>query len=328
MTAAAFGVLLSLALGGAAPETAPGGRVALVRVEGQGDDGLQTRLSAELRAQRFDVVELARPRDGAAPERLLSDALHDAHADAAVLVEPTPAVIRVWIANGLTGKQIFREVALEEHAVPDRALVALWTVELLRASAIAPRAPAPVVAAPAPPPPPPAPAGIALAVAPAATVSPGGLGTSWHVALGARWQRWRGGGLEALALVPMLPARIAHQGGAAIVSLGLLGVGAFAATGGRDARWSAQAALGAALLLTRATGDTTDVYEGSTETAASGGPYARAGASLRATEWFRARVDAVSGVMFPRPVVEFDGTRVASWGRPWLALLVGGEATF
>jgi hypothetical protein len=328
MTAAALGVLLSLTLGGAAPEPAPGGRVALIRVEGQSDDRLQTRLSAELRAQRFDVVELVRGLDGAAPERLLSDALQDARADAAVLVEPTPAAIRVWIANGLTGKQIFREVALEEHAVPDRALVALWTVELLRASAIAPRAPAAVVAAPPSPPPQPELAGVALAVAPAATLSPGGLGTSWHLAVGARWQGWRRGGLEALALVPVLPARVAHEGGAAIVSLGLLGVGAFAATGGREARWSAQAALGAALLLTRATGDTTEVYEGSTETAASGGPYLRAGASLRATEWFRARVDAVSGVMFPRPVVEFDGTRVAAWGRPWLAVLLGGEATF
>jgi hypothetical protein len=126
----------------------------------------------------------------------------------------------------------------------------------------------------------------------------------------------------------VLPARVAHEGGAAIVSLGLLGVGAFASSGARDARWSALAAAGAALLLTRATGDTTDVYEGSTDTAASGGPYLRTGGALRVSEWFRVRVDATSGVMFPRPVVEFDGARVAAWGRPWLAVSLGGEATF
>jgi hypothetical protein len=327
MPAFAIGLLVSLALGGAAPELARGGRVALVRVAG--DERLQTRLAAELRAQRFEVVELERasPAEADAP-RLLADALRDAHADAAVLVEPTPAAVRVWIANGLTGKQIFREVALEEHAVPDRALVALWTVELLRASAIVPRPAAAVVAAPPPAPPLVEPAGVALAVAPAATMSPGGLATSWHVALGARWQRWRRGGLEALALVPVLPTRVAREGGAASVSLGLLGVGAYVATGPRDARWSAEAALGAALLLARATGDTTDVYQGSTETVASGGPYLRVGAALRMSAWFRARVDGVSGVVFPRPVVELDGARVAAWGRPWLALLVGAEATF
>jgi hypothetical protein len=107
-----------------------------------------------------------------------------------------------------------------------------------------------------------------------------------------------------------------------------VGLGLYAASGEPGARWSGQAALGAALLVTRATGDSTAGFEGSTDYAISAGPYGRAGASLRASTWFRARVDALAGVMFPRPVVEFDQARVASWGRPWVAAMVGGEATF
>ena len=106
------------------------------------------------------------------------------------------------------------------------------------------------------------------------------------------------------------------------------GAGLYAATGAADARWSLQAATGAALLVMRASADTTDLYQGRSDRAVSGGPYGRAGASLRVSHWFRVRADALAGVIFPRPVVQFDQATVASWGRPWVAGIVGGEATF
>jgi hypothetical protein len=331
MHAIAAGLLLLGWLGPPPAARDAHSRVALVRIEG--DERLYVRLCAELRAQRFEVVEVAAAGSltsaaaPSAPTRELEDALRVTGADAAIRVESSSEAIRVWIANGVTGKQIFREVAPEEYERLDRAIVALWAVELLRASAFSPRIEAATLA-PAPSGPPPQ-AGAALEVAPAVALSPGGLGPSWHLMLGARWQRGSLGGFEALLLMPMVPLRLERTGGVALISMGLLGAGLYAATGSAHTRWSAQAAVGAALLVMRATGDaTTDALQGRTDQAASGGPYLRVGASLRATGWFRLRADALSGAMFPRPVVAFDQATVASWGRPWVAAFVGGEATF
>jgi hypothetical protein len=321
MHALAAGLLLFAALAAETVPRAEVNRVALLRIAG--DERLHVRLAAELRVQHYDVVEV----EGGE----LDAALRATGAQAAMKVEASPELVRVWILNGPTGKQIFREVAPEERAPLDRAIVALWAVELLRASALALRPPV-VAATPAPPPP--APVGVALEVAPAVAVSPGGLGPSWHLMLGARWQVGPVCGLEAVVLAPTFPTKVASTGGSALISMGLLGVGAFAMAGSSQARWSAQAAVGAALLGVRATGDVSDAgasggtFLGRTDQTVSGGPYVRAGASLRAASWFRLRADALSGVMLPRPVVQFGDAQVASWGRPWIAAVVGAEATF
>jgi hypothetical protein len=320
MFAFAFALRAALLLLGSLPPEAassePSGRVALLRIAG--DERLYVRLAAELRAQRFVVVEVE--ADAGAD---VDATLRATGAESAIRVESSPEAVRVWIANAATGKHIFREVVPEQREGLDRAIVALWTVELLRASAFAPRPPV-VMAPPAAPPP----AGIALAVAPAVAWSPGGLGPSWHLMLGARWQRAAHGGLELVVLVPVVPLRLVRPGGAALISMGLLGVGVYAATSANAARLSAQVAAGAALLAMRATGDAADTFAGQTDQTLSGGPYLRAGAALRASSWLRLRVDALSGVMFPRPVVQFAETSVASWGRPWGAALLGVEAAF
>lgn len=299
------------------------GHVALVRSEG--DERLAVRLAAELRTQRFEVIDVPAAPPGTAPPRELEDALRATGAEAAMRVDVAPEVLRIWIANAVTGKQIVREVALEDHERLDRAIVALWAVELLRASAFAPR-PAAVVAARAPSAPPPPTA--ALEVAPTVAVSPGGLGPSWHLMVGARWQVVSRGGVEVVFLVPTIPVRLEGAGGAAQISMGLAGAGVYVASGPPGARWSAQAAGGAALLVVRATGEASADYRGSTDHAVSGGPYLRAGGALRTTGWLRLRADVLAGVMLPRPVVELAEGPVASWGRPWVAALLGAEAAF
>jgi hypothetical protein len=125
-----------------------------------------------------------------------------------------------------------------------------------------------------------------------------------------------------------VPLRLVRPGGAALLSMGLLGVGVYASTRPSAARLSAQGAAGAALLAVRATGDAADTFAGQTDQTLSGGPYLRAGVALRASSWLRLRVDALSGAMFPRPVVQFAEASVASWGRPWAAALLGAEAAF
>jgi hypothetical protein len=326
MHALAAGLLFMFCLASAegatgASRPAPS-RVALIRI--LGDERLQMRLEAELRAQHFEIVEVA-PTSAPLP-RELDDALAATGAGAVIRVGASPEVIQVWVANALTGKRISREVAPEEGARLDRAIVAMWAVELLRAAAFAPRVEV-VAAAPAPPPPPRV-ANVGLEVAPALAWSAGGLGPSWHVVIGARWQAWSRAGVEASFFAPLSPLRIERADGVAVISMSLAGVGLYAATGAADARWSLHAAAGAALLVMRAAGDTTDVYQGHSDRAVSGGPYARAGAAVRLSRFFRLRADAFGGVIAPRPVVQFDQATVASWGQPWVAGLVGAEATF
>jgi hypothetical protein len=321
MHALAAGLLVLWGLSQDAAARPAAGRVALIKI--LGDERLQTRLEAELRAQHFEVVEVE-PTQAPLP-RELEAALSTTGAAAAIRVASTPEVIQVWVANALTGKQIFREVKPEDNARLDRAIVAMWAVELLRASAFTPRVE--VVAAP-PPSAPPRAAGVGLEVAPALAWSSGGLGPSWHVVIGARWQAWPRGGVEASFFAPMSPQRLERSDGVAVISMSLAGAGLYAATGDAGARWSLLAAAGGALLLMRAAGDTTDLYQGRNDRAVSGGPYARVGAALRLSSFFRVRADAVGGVIFPRPVVQFDQVTVASWGRPWVAGLVGAEATF
>src|SRR5580765_5510099 len=123
MHALAAGLLLLTGLAqGAGPGAA--GRVALIRI--LGDERLQTRLEAELRAQHFEVIEVE-PTSAPLP-RELQDALGATGAGAAIRVASSPEVIQVWVANAITGKKIFREVAPEDNARLDRAIVAMWAV--------------------------------------------------------------------------------------------------------------------------------------------------------------------------------------------------------
>jgi hypothetical protein len=307
--------------GGDAPR---GGRVALVLSDG--DDRLLARLGAELRAQRFEVIEAPVTPSETAPQQVLERVLRETGAQVAIRVDASATSIRVWIANATTGKQIFREVAPEEQHV-DRAVVALWAVELLRASGFAPLNDAPPrIAANATPPAAPT-EGVALELAPGAALSPGGLGASLQLMVGARWHLAPHAGVEALVLVPTLPMRLEAVGGVALVSVAVLGVGAFVASGAPRARWSAQAAAGASLAVVHAAGDPADAtFAGRGDTTVGGGPYLRAGAAVRTTGWLRVRADVLAGLALPRPVVVFDQASVAHWGRPWTAALLGIEA--
>jgi hypothetical protein len=320
-----------LVLGTLAPQAGPeagperAARVAVLPIVG--DERLQVRLSAELRAQRFDAVGVMvdEAEAAAAPERALAEALRATSADAAIRVAPAAEAIRVWIAHAGTGKRLFREVVPEEGTHLDRALVAMWAVELLRASAVAPR-----VEARAAPPSPPAPleADTALSAAPAVLLSPGGFGPSWHLAVGARRRLAGRLGVELTLLAPLVPVRVSSTAGAALITMGVACVGGYVASGAPGARASAQAGAGLAVVGLRATGDAADAFEGRTAQSASAGPYARAGGALRLSTHLRARLDALVGVVFPRPRVEFAETPVAHWGRPWTSFLLGVEAVF
>jgi hypothetical protein len=291
---------------------------------------LSARLTAELRSQGFEPIEVD-PEEGvtaADPFGALAAALSSHQAGFAIRVVVGPAAIHLWIANAATGKRLHREAPLATDARPDSALVSLWAVEALRATAVAPLpTPAPTVTAPAAPPPPPAPA-YALQVAPTITVSPGGLGVAPQVWVGARRSLTRRTGAELFVVLPTLPSRIEHATGSADVSRAIVALGPQLSTGEAESRWSAQVGAGASMTVVRVSGVGAGGFEGRTDHLVSGGPYARAGIALRVTRWFRARADAAAGLAFPRPVVLFDEQRVATWGQPWLTAGLGGEVVF
>jgi hypothetical protein len=303
-------LLFAAALGAADArgEADAGRRVVVLIVEH--DAQLRARLAAELRSQGFEPVD-------AAPD-----------AELALRVEILPTAIRLSIANALTGKKLEREAPLAENAAPDSAIVSLWAVEALRASLVAPL-PAPsaeVVAAPQPASPPARP--LSLQVGPAVNVGSGGMGAAAQVMVGARRRLGRRLGIELFFNLPTVPTRLERASGSANVSEGTAAVGGYLPLGRDEARWSAQLGAGAAVTVIRVSGSGADGYVGRVDHVTAGGPYARVGGALRLSRALRLRLDGMIGALFPQPTIFFAEERVAAWGRPWLAVSLGGEVTF
>ena len=307
-------------------------RVAVFPVEG--DPRLFTRLTAELRSQGFEVSEasVTPAPTGSEVFQALESAQHATGASVAIRIVSDAARMRIWITNAVTKKRLYRDVASEDGGRPDSAIAALWAVELLRASAIAPTQPDPVITSTPGPVLHPSsahrPPAVALQVLPAVAFSPGGLGASAHVLISGRAQLSAHTGVELFALLPTLPSRLERTSGVAVVSRGVLAAGPYVATGTANARYSTQAAAGAALTVVRVNGVGAQSYQGQSDHFAGGGPFARVGAAMRLSRTLRLRADLLGGIVFPRPVIYFAEEQVASWGRPWLAAGLGGEAVF
>jgi hypothetical protein len=274
------------------------------------DETLRARLAAELRSQGFEPVEAG------------------ATAGLSLHVQLTPTAIRLSIANSGTGRTIQREAPVAEGAPPDSAIVSLWAVEALRASAVAPAPPPKAEAVTAPAPPPPPARLFALHVAPAIAAGAGGLGPAAQVMVGARRALTGPWGAELFLNVPTVPTRLQRDSGSAAVSRGLAAVGTYVSTGSDEARWSAQLGVGAALAVVRVSGDGADGYEGRVDHLAAAGPYTRVGGALKVSRAFRLRADGVAGALFPRAAIYFADQRVAEWGRPWIVAALGAEALF
>jgi hypothetical protein len=285
-----------------------GGRVVVLSVEH--DDQLRARLAAELRSQGFQPVEAA------------------ADAKLAMRVELSPTAIRLSIANAVTGKKLQREAPITAGSPPDSAIVSLWAVEALRASAVAPVPAPPVEVVTAPPPPVPAARPFALHVGPAVTLGSGGMGPAAQVMVGVRRLLARRLGAELFMDLPTVPTRLERASGSTAVSQGTAAAGAFLSLGADEARWSAQLGAGAALTVVRVSGAGADGYVGRVDHITAGGPYARLGGALRLSRAFRLRLDGVAAAAFPQPTILFADERVATWGRPLLTVALGGEATF
>ncbi len=300
-------------------------RVVLFPVEG--DAQLSSRLTAELRAQGFQLTQLESP---AASDEFaeLTIAMRSTGADLALRLTVEPSVIRLWIANAATGKEVYREVPVAEGASVDSAIVSLWAVEALRASGLAPLPPSPPPSPPAPPPSPPPPQhprSFSLLLAPGVLLSPGGMGASAQLTIAGRWLATRQLGLESFLVGPTFPLHLDRSSGSALAWRSLLALGPFLSSGSAETRTSLDLSVGGAVILTQVSGTGSDGYVGQSDQLISGGPYARVGGTIPFSRRFRVRGDAASGIAFPRPVVYFEDEQVAAWGRPWFLLSLGIE---
>ena len=312
-----------------------------------GGDPLFARLVAELRAQGFEVAGEPEQLQGAGDDpEVVSSQVREAlarpgSAEAILALASTPLVVRIWIANAATGRQLFREVQRERNTVPDTAIVALWAVELLRATGFDADTRQPA----APPPPPvqvalperpsavaPAPAPsetLTLHLGPALLVSPGGLAPTYPIALGAQWLAGKHVGLETEWLVPTSTQSLERAQGAALVSLTLGTLGGFVSLGPPDAGWSGQLGGGLAIAWLSASGtDAQQPFLGRTDHAFAVGPYLRASIARRLAPRLRLRLDLLSGAALPRPVIAFGDAAVAHWGQPWFAAPLSAEVAF
>lgn len=254
-------------------------------------------------------------------------ALGRRHGAAAVArVSARPPEIDLWVdaAPAAPSLQVLRDP-------PDPALLALRAVELLRARLLPvpivaepPPAPPPPSAAPAPtasassaPPPAPRARGpVALIVGAGLLVSPGGVPPAFQLRLGAEWDPHPRFGVDAVLFVPATAATVtAPEGSISLRSLGL-GGGVHASLTDPLSDLTVALGLGLQAMALMYRGDATAAFAAQSGTAWSASPYASASAAYRFHPRVAVRLDLVTSLVRPEPVLRIAGHEAASFGQP------------
>jgi hypothetical protein len=334
-------ILALLTLVAVEARTEPIPRIALV-LEQDSEQPTPRRLRAELEGLGFEVVEVTTTEALPDPESLEQIA-RDAGAFAAVRITASRGGVEVWIADRVTGKTVLRELVVPPEESVDE-VVALRAVELLRASLLelglpaaarGPVAPAPAVErllppAPKPVPPPPRPQpparppAFTLGIGPALAASPGGIGPSALVRVGARLRLVSRIGADALLLLPTLPVTLEGAEGSADVSFALFGLGLDASLLPDESAWRSRVGLAGGLIHLRVVGAADAPFGADAETRFLGAGLGRIDVLGRVTRGLWLGAELAAGVTFQRVLVDFAGREAATWGQPFgvLALLV------
>jgi hypothetical protein len=327
LAAAALMLAATFAADARASPSASGPSVLLIAAD---DDPIGTRVSAELRALGFDVVEVTRP---SAPhgDSEVDLSARSARTVAAIAIGRAGGEVQVWT---LTPAGLVLRATIEKDA--DAAVIALRTVEALRTSvsdlhaqSAAPPPAAPVPAARTEDQVPGAPAGEApsrwgASLAPAFSVSPGEPEGSWHAMAAVHWvgrARW---GVEVVGMIPVSGTRWNESEGSALMTYGLAAAGArwepFA-----DRPYAGDVGLGIGAIYIHADGSPGPGFVGSTASTAVAAPYARIGYPVALAPWLRLRADLAAFLAVPRPVLTFAGHDEGRWGQPLLSGSIGLE---
>jgi hypothetical protein len=312
----------------------------VVLVADRDSDLVGMRLVGELSALGFEVVAVAVDPGTDAGREPLEELARERQAVAALRVVPLSGGVEVWIVDRVTGKTVLREVVTAGEGETVEEVVALRSVELLRASLMEIDAPHRVRGEVAPPPnirrvvprprPPPAPPPrLSLGLAPALLPSPGGMGLPVDVRV---WVRHRAGerwGWTAIGLVPVVPAHVEAPEGEADGAPWLLGGGLDLYLTAPGAPFGGVLGAGGALALVQMQGiSTQQPYRLASDGALVSAGYLSAGATYALTPFLRLAADCVGGIAFPEVQMKFGGRAAATWGTPFLAVSAGIEVAW
>jgi hypothetical protein len=316
-------VLLAMSLVATRAHASGPERIAVVH-ERAADERAVGRLRAELSTLGYEVVDVTlAPNEGATA---LDDAARRVNAFAAVHIVPNKGGVEVWIADGATGKTLFRELVIGSGEAFDD-VVALKAAELLRASlaelGLSPKpkpTPPPTStekpAARPPPEMPEEPPRAYFELGPGVLLSPGGVGANVVGLVGARFRFHTVLGLDAFVALPITPATVSASEGSADVRPWLFGLDLAAWLFDPRSVWQVSGAAGIGVAHLVIEGDPTPPLLGQRETSTVALPFGRVSVERGFGTRFRLGLHGFVGVAAPEHVIRFDGREVATWGRP------------
>ncbi|MET0410389.1 MAG: hypothetical protein ABW217_03795 [Polyangiaceae bacterium] len=321
-------VLLCLALHSRRSDAAGNQTIVLLRV--QGDAHVARRLRAELMALGWVVREVTPEPPASERSAAMGDVVKNLGALAVMRANPEAAQVELWVVHP-PSSSIDPAILHDSVGAPADDVLAVLAVEALRAKLLrlgvvsADTAPPP---APAEPPPEPREHLFWLSAAPALLLSPGGMGVTPQALLGVNVmlsQRWSTGLWASLPLTrAMLDAAGVERWNDAWVDASIAQYGARASYRAlRSGPWDASIGLGATLTVIALEAHAQTPWWGTEETLFAAGPVLAADLSYEIVAGLRVGGQLMLGSVFPRPVLEFDQTSVASWGRPFVSAGLG-----
>jgi hypothetical protein len=299
------------------------------------DDRFGLRLVAEFEALglRAVVVEAGEPLSRVS----LKDVARQAGAIAAIRTVPLEHGAEVWIADGVTGKVVIRDMASGQDTPDREAALALRVVELLRASLLEASLPAaprgevpltpeietelqvPIEGEPSVSPPP----TLRLSLAPGVLVSPGGFSPTASLDIGVTWTPYELVGLTVFAAVPLMSASVTRSEGSVDLSVALVGGGLRVFLNSSSSRFRPIADLGVAAVWLRTVDIANVGFASSAPSATTAAPFARVGLTWALTPVFRMRADVLASAVVQGVSIEAAGREIATWGRPIVLSCVG-----
>jgi hypothetical protein len=282
------------------PSVAPPGTPAEARVGGpaeEQDPALLALRAVEVLRARLVKVPLALPRqaDGgtddetaAAPDAGLAE-------HAAIDAGPPPAIVDAALAAPLpaTADQAADSPAHEER--PDRMRLALAAHSA------------------------------GLSAAPAVILSPGGVSPSFGVRIGAGWDFIPRLGLEAMAIIPATAGTVTAMEGAVDLRALAVGGGLRAVLTDPAAPFSFALGLGVDAMMLSFSGRAQPPLTAETGSRWGVAPYLSATAAYRVHAMVSLRLDVLTAIVRPEPILRVAGSEIASFGLPAVVPSLGVE---
>ena len=167
--------------------------------------------------------------------------------------------------------------------------------------------------------------GIWLQAAAGGALTSGGLGDNAVWRLGVRWEsspRWS---VSGLALLPLTGQKVVTARGTASVDVGMFGA-MLGVVPLRSPTLDLELALGGGVARCSMRGVSENPSdEGRSLSVWTGVGIGELSVAWNAASWLRLRLAMAAGAAAPRVAVNFDGERVATWGRPLALGTLGVE---